>query len=107
MPKTHEFVDYLLADVFRHISGVTAKAMFGGYCLYRNGLVFAIVDQDEGKVFIKATDSNREDIEELRLNKFVYTSKAGKTATMNYYQLPLEILENPDKIRQWVDKVYG
>jgi DNA transformation protein and related proteins len=103
MPKTHEFVEYLLHDAFGGLAGVTARSMFGGYGLYKDGQIFAIVDQDAGKVYFRVNDTNLADFTARGMEPFTYTAK-GKTMTMKYYELPLDILENPEDLAVWTNK---
>ena len=41
----NEFVEYLL-EQFESFGDVEARVMFGGFGIYRQGLMFGIVDQD-------------------------------------------------------------
>jgi len=43
------------------VGTVTAKAMFGGVGLYRDGMFFGLIDDDT--VYLKVDDSNRADFE--------------------------------------------
>jgi DNA transformation protein and related proteins len=105
MKELPSFVIYLLEDVFMQISGITAKSMFGGYGLYKDRVFFAIVDQDEGRVYFKVDNENLEDYKKNNYPQFVYQGK-GKEMRMNYYEVPLEILENKEELPKWVEKSY-
>ena len=37
MPQDTAFKDYVVGEVLREIDGITARAMFGGWGIYRHG----------------------------------------------------------------------
>ena len=98
-----EFHDYVIQDVLGHLDGITSKNMFGGHAIYRDGVVFALVAFDE--LYFKVGDRNRADYESTESHPFVYDGfKKKKKVTMPYWLLPLEIMENPSEIEEWVEK---
>jgi DNA transformation protein len=105
MKELPSYLKYLLGDVFMEIPEVTAKSMFGGYGLYKDGIFFAIVDQDECKVYFKVDDNNFGDYKNRNCPQFIFHSK-GKEIKMKYYEVPLEILENKEILPLWVNKSY-
>jgi len=52
---------------------VSARKMFGGYGLYREGLMFALIAEDE--LFFKADSNNVAQFERAGSRPFVYRSK--------------------------------
>ena len=46
MPKRSEFVDYLVENL-QSLGVVRARAMFGGFGIYLNDLMFGLVADDE------------------------------------------------------------
>ena len=78
--------------------------MFGGYGIYLDGDIFAIITDDEELRF-KVDDSNRKQYEDLGSTPFVYTGhKTRGPMTMNYYIVPEEIMEDRDKIEDWAEQ---
>ncbi len=96
-----EFLTYILEDVMREVKGVTAKAMFGGYGLYKNGIVFGIIADDE--LYFKVDDKNRPQFEKLRATPFTYEAKKGKQIVMSYWKVPADILEDSAALPKWID----
>ncbi len=103
MAKDESFKDYVLTEVLREVNGVTAKATFGGWGIYKNGKFFAMIAG--GQLFFKVDGSNRSDYEKLGSKQFIYVSPKGKEMKMDYYQLPGEIMESGD-VPSWVEKSY-
>ena len=100
--SSDDFYEYVLHDVLGHLDGITGRKMFGGYGIYQDGVFFAIIAYDE--LYFIVGDSNRADYEERGSKPFVFENKAGKKTTMSYWQLPLEIMEDPLEIQTWIDK---
>lgn len=104
MPKDESFKDYVVTEVLGGIDGIIARSMFGGYGIYRHGIFFALIA--DGVLYFKVDDTNQIDFEKLGSKPFVYNSAKGKKMVMKYYELPEEIMENPEQIREWVEKSY-
>ncbi len=45
--KRSGFVEYLVHDLLADMRGVSARAMFGGWGIYKEGIMFGLVDEDE------------------------------------------------------------
>jgi DNA transformation protein len=77
--------------------------MFGGYGIFREGLMFGLVADDV--LYLKADDQNKEDFTARGLEPFVYV-KDGKPMAMSYHQAPGEALDNSDEMIFWADNAY-
>lgn len=97
MAKNDDFVSYLL-EMLQGFGQVRAKAMFGGYGIYHNELVFAIVV--DSTLYIKADDKNRELFNEKSLPRFSYIKK-GKECFMSYYMVPDEAIDDVGVLNYW------
>ncbi len=103
MSTDRAFVDYLL-ELLEPLPGVTAKRMFGGYGLFRAGLMFGLVA--DSTLYFKVDDANRAHFTERELLPFTYEAK-GKPMTMSYYEAPGEVLDNSDDMVEWAEIAYG
>jgi len=99
----NEFVEYLL-ELFESFGDVQAKAMFGGFGIYRRGLMFAIVDQDT--LYLRVDDENRPDFESRGLKPFTY-KRQGKEVPLSYYQVPYEAIDDADKLCKLAQKAFN
>lgn len=102
MKATSEFIANL-SDVFALFGAIETKRMFGGYGVYRDGLMFALVADDV--LYLKADESSVGYFIELGMEQFEY-EKRGKRVKMAYYAAPEEIFENPVHAREWADRAY-
>ena len=97
-----EFTDYL-QEVFEDFGPIHTKRMFGGYGVYYNDIMFALVEDDI--LFLKADETIAKDFTERCLGQFEY-AKGGKVIRLSYYQAPEELLEDRDMACEWAKKSY-
>jgi DNA transformation protein and related proteins len=93
---TPEFRDFVL-DQLARVPELRPKAMFGGIGLYSGGRFFAILAADE--LFFKVDDTNRAAYDAASSEPF--RPVAGRTVSMSYFRVPLEVLEDPAELGQW------
>ncbi len=103
MSSDRDFVDYLL-ELLEPIPGITAKRMFGGYGIFRGGLMFGLIA--DATLYFKVDDTNRALFEERELGPFTYEAK-GKPMSMSYHEAPGEVLDNSDDMVEWAEIAYG
>ncbi len=100
MPVSDSYRTYVLEQLGRVTQRIRAKSMFGGVGVYSGDYFFALVDNDT--LFFKVDDSNRGDFTAKRMKAWS-PFEDGKESK-GYYQLPEELLEDPDELRAWVEK---
>jgi DNA transformation protein len=83
---------------------VTPRAMFGGVGLYLDGLFFALIDDDT--LYFKADDSSRARYERSEAKPFCPFPDRPEQA-MAYWQVPAEVLEDPDELAIWAREALG
>src|SRR5438552_888064 len=90
----HEFVlDQLCA-----LPEVRTRAMFGGHGLYQADRFFGILM--DGRLYLKTDEQSRPGYVEQGMGPFIY-EKARRTLTINYFEVPPDILENRDDLVVW------
>lgn len=99
MPASQHFVDYALEQL-SDVGIVTARRMFGGAGIYCQGVIFGLVADDV--LYFKVDDRNRGDFEAAGMQPF--KPFADKASTMQYYEVPGEVLEAREQLRAWADK---
>ena len=80
--------------------GIRARPMFGGVGIYSGEIFFALIADDT--VYFKVDESTRADFEARGMGPFRPFGDEG--GTMKYYQLPEEVLEDPEALRPWAEK---
>jgi DNA transformation protein len=99
-----EFVDFLLEQL-TPMGGVRARAMFGGYGLYRDDLFFGIVIDDQ--LYLKVDTVNKPRFDQVQAQPFRYAMKSGKMSQLSFYQPPDSALDDPDELADWVQESVG
>ncbi len=99
MPVSDEYLTYVI-DQLECLGPIRSKRMFGGAGLYFEDLFFALVADDV--LYFKVDDSNRPDYEEASMEAF--RPFPDKSTAMGYYQVPIDVLENRDLLRDWAQK---
>jgi DNA transformation protein len=79
---------------------IRARPMFGGVGIYSGDLFFALIADDV--LYFKADASTRPDFEARGMGPFRPFGDEG--GTMQYYQVPEDLLEDPDALRPWAEK---
>ena len=97
MSVSDSFRDFALEQLGR-VTPVTARRMFGGVGIYAGGLFFALMDNN--RLYFKVDDSNRPDFEAAGMGPFRPSDQDG--ATMQYYEVPPDLLEDADALGRWV-----
>lgn len=87
-------------DQLTELGDVTPRAMFGGVGLYCAGVFFGIMAADV--LYLKVDKSNREDYE--RAGSTPFRPYADRSGTMQYWAVPLEILESAPALIVWARK---
>ncbi len=78
---------------------VSAKNMFGGVGLYADTYFMALIAND--RLYFKVDDSNRPDFEAAGMGPFM---PHGDGRSMQYYEVPIDVLEDVDALRTWAGK---
>jgi DNA transformation protein len=97
MSVSEEYLEYVL-DLLTVIEPVQAKRMFGGAGLYHQGLFFGLIADDV--LYFKVGDSNKADYEAAGSGPF----RPFGTYAMSYYEVPADVLEDPDELAVWALK---
>jgi len=74
--------------------------MFGGVGIYAGDVFFALIAGDT--LYLKVDDSPRTDFAERGMGLFRQYGEEGET--IEYYELPGDVLEDADALRPWAEK---
>lgn len=91
--------DYLayVRDQLAASGAISSRRMFGGVGIYRDGLFFALIDDDE--LFFKVDDTTRPAYATAGMPPF---RPFGEAKPMNgYYRVPPEVLEDAGELALW------
>jgi len=101
MVVSDEFVDYVI-DQLAGWADVSARKMFGGAGLYCDGVMFGLIADDVA--YLKVDDTNREDFVKAGSSAFNPFPEKTKTYVMSYYEIPADVLEDPELLSKWAKR---
>jgi DNA transformation protein and related proteins len=98
MAKRNEFVQHIV-DSLASWAPVSARGMFGGFGIYRDDRMFALIAYDT--FYVKVDETSRPEFETAGLEPFTY---GENRVVMAYYHPPVEALDDPQELAVWAEK---
>ena len=96
MTVSNDFLKYIL-DQLSAWGEVTARRMFGGAGLFRNGKMFGLVS--DNSAYLKVDETNRD--KSLAAGSAPFKPFSDRPTMMSFLEIPLDILENQDELIEW------
>ena len=100
MTVSASFRTFIVDQLGRVVPQIRARTMFGGVGIYAGDLFFALIDNDT--LYFKVDNSNRPDFTARKMEPFRPYGEDGET--MGYYEVPTDLLEDPETLRPWAEK---
>jgi DNA transformation protein and related proteins len=101
MPVSPAYLQYVI-DQFAPFAKIATRRMFSGIGLYWDEAFIGLIDDDV--LFLKVDDSNRDEYIARGCRAFQPTPDL---TSMNYYQLPEDVLEDSDELKHWARKSHA
>jgi DNA transformation protein len=92
-----------LKDQFERFGPIAIRPMFGGAGIFRDGVMFGLVAYET--LYLKVGDENRNDFDRQGMKPFTYHGKT-KPVSLGYYEVPVDILEDPRELQVWAEKAF-
>lgn len=103
MAASREYVAYLL-ETLAPLGRVRARRMFSGAGLFLDGLMFALVIDDQ--LWLKTDGRNRGDFTARDLPPFTY-QRQGRTVALSYCRAPDETLDSAPELLAWARSAFA
>ena len=100
MTVSSSFQVLVVDQLNRAVSRIRARPMFGGVGIYSGEIFFALIADDT--LYFKVDASTRPEFEARGMEPFRPFGDEG--GTMQYYQVPEDVLEDPETLRPWAEK---
>lgn len=100
MAINQDFLNYII-DQLTEFGEVEVKNMFGGAGLFHQGLMFGKIGGDTFRLKVDA--HNEQDYEDRGMKPY-YSEKKKKG--MPYWEVPIEVIEDKQKLASWATKSY-
>jgi DNA transformation protein len=101
--SSREFAEFVVESL-QPLGPVVARRMFGGFGIYLDGIMFALIAYDT--LYFKVDDGNRRAFEDADLPYFTYADK-GKPIRMPYCEAPSEGFDDPEVLCDWASAAYA
>jgi DNA transformation protein len=98
MKRADDSFKAFVLDQLSALPEVRARAMFGAHGLYQGEHFFAILD--EGRLFFKTDAASQADYVARGMPPFTFELE-GCVMTMQYHEVPPDVLENPQELVAW------
>jgi len=95
---SREFADHI-TDMLEPLGDIRAHRMFGGYGIRYGEVNFALLLND--LPYFRTDESSRAVYEAYGSTPFQYVRKGKPAVLGNYWEVPADILEEPDLFREW------
>jgi len=94
------FRTFIIEQLGRVVPRIRARSMFGGVGIYAGDVFFALIDDDT--LYFKVDDVNRPEFVARGMGPFRPYGEDGEE--MQYYQVPADLLDDPDALRPWAER---
>ena len=98
MSNSAEFMDFVVEQMAQ-FGPVSARRMFGGAGIFRDGVMFALLVDEV--LYLKADATGQAAFEAEDLGPFTYATKNRPRTVMSYWRAPPRCLDDPDEMAQW------
>lgn len=86
-------------EALEPLGPVTMRRMMGAAVLYLDGIVFAVLDEEE--MWFKADAESAAVWDAAGCDRFTFTGSDGKVETMNYRRAPSDVYDDAEAMRRW------
>jgi DNA transformation protein len=94
------FRTFIIEQLGRVVPRIRARSMFGGVGIYAGDVFFALIDDDT--LYFKVDDVNRPEFVARGMGPFRPYGEDGEE--MQYYQVPADLLDDPDALHPWAEQ---
>ena len=86
-------------DMLGDWGGVSARRMFSGYGVFRQGAMFGLIARDT--FYLRVDDRNRPDFAAAGSRVFTYRRQTREVELRGYMECPPDILEDAEEMLRW------
>jgi len=98
MPNENAFVEDVMHR-FNTVISATCRKMFGGFGVFHDGIMFALIADNE--LYLKTDKKSVCYFDDLNLSPFNYKKAGGREIHLSYYLAPEAFFEQPEETSLW------
>ena len=103
MPSDRSVCDNI-TDRLTPLGPVTGRAMFGGFGIFMDGLMFGLIADND--LYLKVDDENLPTFEAAGSHPFTYEGKS-KPVQMSYWKVTEQVLNDPNELIDWAAAAFA
>lgn len=88
-----------IEELFSGVEGAVLKRMFGGIGVFCDGVMIAIVIDDE--IYFKTDETTRPRFEAEGCTPFTYHRSNGRAVSLSYWRIPQRLIDDSDSFTDW------
>jgi DNA transformation protein len=96
----------VITDIIERLSpfgDISSRPMFGGFGIYKDGIIIAIVADEE--LYFKSIAKTQDFYKSFGSTPFVYEGQK-RPIQMSYWIVPETVLNDPETLEKWVDTAF-
>lgn len=101
MTASTEYTKYVL-ELLEPIGPVRTGRFFGGVGISKGALQFAMIMGNS--LYFAVDDDTRKKYEQAGMQPFSYMTKKGRVQVRKYFELPEDVLTDPEQLRLWTNE---
>lgn len=101
MTASTEYTEYVL-ELLEPIGPVRTGRFFGGVGISKGSLQFAMIMGN--CLYFAVDDDTRNKYEQAGMQPFSYMTKKGRVQVRKYFELPEDVLTDPEQLRLWTNE---
>ncbi len=98
MSASTEYTEYIL-ELLEPIGPVRTGRFFGGIGISYGSVQFAMIMGNS--LYFAVDEDTRKKYEQAEMRPFSYTTRKGRVQVRKYFELPEDVLTDPEQLRQW------
>ncbi|NOT86322.1 MAG: TfoX/Sxy family protein [Methylococcaceae bacterium] len=101
MTASAEFTEYVL-EFLEPLFPVRIARFFGGAGVYFDNVMFAMIMHNT--LYFAVDNDTRKQYEQAGMQAFSYTTKKGQVQVRKYFELPEDVLDDPEQLQVWANE---
>jgi DNA transformation protein len=101
MTVSAEYTEYVL-DFLEPLFPVRIARFFGGAGVYFDTVQFAMIM--DNTLYFAVDESSRQKYEQAGMQPFSYMTKKGRVQVRKYFELPEDVLNDPEQLQIWANE---
>ncbi|MGH8042078.1 MAG: TfoX/Sxy family protein [Rudaea sp.] len=102
MTKPSDEFKCFVLDQLSRVPALTSAPFFGGIGLRSGANFFGMIMG--GTLYFSTSPATREEYQKLGSRCFSYTRKDGKVQDTKLFEVPAEVLDDPETLHTWADR---